>query len=240
VPQPPAEIHVIEKERWGKRGREPCDSDHDREVDSATGEEIRLECTQHEDREERDAERERDDGCRTRGCRNRRDDARKCHSDDAESDNGGDRARLESEQCTEIRRATQRRKRGQCEHCRTYRKGRRSGQGDDAVHADEYPRCGESVDSEQCGHDDERRADEDRTAVVPPHADDGEGERSDCSDEGTHTHADEVHLPPEHHHPVAVEAQEAGGQKCPGAEQHEEGRETIAEEEPHRGSHRPC
>ena len=95
--EPPAEIHVVQKQRRRKGGAQPGNADDDGEIGAPAGQEVRLQRAEHEDREEEGADREHERRGRARRRRNGRHDVRKRHADDAETDHADHGDRVENE-----------------------------------------------------------------------------------------------------------------------------------------------
>ena len=90
------------------------------------------------------------------------------------------------------------------------------------------------MNGEQRGHDGEAGSNEHGACVVSTNADDRQCDRGDRGDERADADADEVHLPAEHDHPVAVEQEQPSGQQRAETDQREHRDQPVAEEEPHR------
>ncbi len=166
VADPPAEIHPPHERRRRNRGHQPGDPDDDGEVDAAARQQVRLQCPQEQDSEERHADDERGNGARAARRRDVGDDGGEAEPDHTEADHRNERSCLEPEERFDAVRAAQRRKRRQREDRRACRQGERAGQGEDAVVADDRARGCEPVDREQRGHHGEGRAEQDHATVA--------------------------------------------------------------------------
>ena len=183
VPDPPAELRVVHRQRRDQRGREPDEADDDHEVERAL---------RQQERPER-AQREQPVRGETRG-RARR--ARRCCSAPAPAaagsarraprrrgDHDGDQHGLQDEQRPHGRQTPRQGEGREREDHGAGGQRRAARDRDDAVRPEPDARRREAVQGEQRRHHGERRADEHRSRVRAPRAEDRQTARGARGDE---------------------------------------------------------
>jgi hypothetical protein len=90
------------------------------------------------------------------------------------------------------------------------------------------------MDGQKRGHHREGRTEQHDAAIPSANADDRERQGCHRGGESGDADAGEVPLRAQHHHAMAEEVEERRGHDGAGPEQHQERREPVANEEPHR------
>ena len=233
VPDPPAELRVVHRQRRDQRAREPHEAHHDHQVERALREQERPERAQRDQavRGETDAEqRERGRAVRRR---DRRQEARPDERRDAEADDDGDQDGLQDEERSHGAQAPRQREGREREDDGAGRQRRAARDRDDAVLAEPDAGRREAVQREQRGHDGERRADEHRSRIRAPGAENRQAARRARGDERAEADRVGVRLTREADRVVADEDLHRGrGGGRDGAE-HRHGQQLLSQPAPH-------